>query len=217
MTDEDLVLRLLEGDERAFEMIYDRHGGGAWSLARRLLDEREVAEELVQEAFLAVWNQAGQYSSTRGTVRTWILAIVHHLAVDRLRRRAADARPAKTPSSTSPPLRRTHQTRRTRPSRASRPVRSTTRSGASPISNFRFCAWRTTAATPITKSPRCCRCRWGLSRAACAWAWIACAVSSTRRWSACDCPLAIPQMRDCNTLGSRPIHKVRPEPRGRRH
>lgn len=64
MTDEDLVLRLLEGDERAFEMIYDRHGGGAWSLARRLLDEREVAEELVQEAFLAVWNQAGQYSST---------------------------------------------------------------------------------------------------------------------------------------------------------
>ena len=92
MTDEDLVLRLLEGDERAFEMIYDRHGGGAWSLARRLLDEREVAEELVQEAFLAVWNQAGQYSSTRGTVRTWILAIVHHLAVDRLRRHAADAR-----------------------------------------------------------------------------------------------------------------------------
>ena len=92
MTDEDLVLRLLEGDERAFEMIYDRHGGVAWSLARRLLGERGVAEELVQETFLAVWNQAGQYSSTRGTVRTWILAIVHHLAVDRLRRHAAEAR-----------------------------------------------------------------------------------------------------------------------------
>jgi len=53
LADEDLVLRIARGDERSFEVLYDRHGKVAWSLAFRLPGEREAAEDLVQEAFAA--------------------------------------------------------------------------------------------------------------------------------------------------------------------
>ena len=92
LADEDLLVQAAKGDERAFEVLYDRHGKVAWSLAFRLLGERGAAEDLVQEAFMAVWNGAGRYSSPRGSVRTWILSIVHHRAVDRLRQGAAGKR-----------------------------------------------------------------------------------------------------------------------------
>lgn len=92
LADEDLVVRAAGGDERSFEVLYDRHGKVAWSLAFRLLGERGAAEDLVQEAFVAVWNGAARYSSTKGSVRTWILSIVHHRAVDRLRQAAAGKR-----------------------------------------------------------------------------------------------------------------------------
>ena len=92
LADEDLLVLAANGDERAFEVLYDRHGKVAWSLAFRLLGERGAAEDLVQEAFLAVWNGAAHYSSPKGSVRTWILSIVHHRAVDRLRQGAASKR-----------------------------------------------------------------------------------------------------------------------------
>lgn len=92
LADEDLLVLAAEGDERAFEVLYDRHGKVAWSLAYRLLGERGAAEDLVQEAFLAVWNQAARYTSSKGSVRTWILAILHNRAVDRLRQGAANKR-----------------------------------------------------------------------------------------------------------------------------
>lgn len=92
LADEDLLVHAADGDERAFEVLYDRHGKVAWSLAYRLLGERGAAEDLVQEAFMAVWNQAGRYSSSKGSVRTWILAILHNRAVDRLRQAAAGKR-----------------------------------------------------------------------------------------------------------------------------
>lgn len=92
LADEDLLVLAARGDERAFEVLYDRHGKVAWSLAFRLLGERGAAEDLVQEAFLAVWNGATHYSSPKGSVRTWILSIVHHRAVDRLRQGAASKR-----------------------------------------------------------------------------------------------------------------------------
>ena len=92
LADEDLLVHSAGGDDRAFEVLYDRHGKVAWSLAFRLLGERGAAEDLVQEAFLAVWNGAARYSSSKGSVRTWILAIVHHRAVDRLRQGAANKR-----------------------------------------------------------------------------------------------------------------------------
>lgn len=92
LADEDLLELAARGDEVAFEVLYDRHGKVAWSLAFRLLGERSAAEDLVQEAFLAVWNGAGGYSSVKGSVRTWVLSIVHHRAVDRLRQGAASRR-----------------------------------------------------------------------------------------------------------------------------
>ncbi len=92
LADEDLVHEVARGDERSFEALYDRHGKVAWSLAFRLLGERESAEDLVQEGFLAVWNGAAAYSPAKGSVRTWILSIVHHRAVDRLRQGAAARR-----------------------------------------------------------------------------------------------------------------------------
>jgi RNA polymerase sigma-70 factor (ECF subfamily) len=92
LADEDLVLRIARGDERSFEVLYDRHGKVAWSLAFRLLGEREAAEDLVQEAFLAVWNGVAGYSQAKGSVRTWMLSILHHRAVDRLRQTSASRR-----------------------------------------------------------------------------------------------------------------------------
>ena len=92
LADEDLLFRVARGDERSFEVLYDRHGKVAWSLAFRLLGDREAAEDLVQEAFLAVWNGAAGYSQAKGSVRTWILSILHHRAVDRLRQGAASRR-----------------------------------------------------------------------------------------------------------------------------
>lgn len=92
LADEDLVVRVARSDERSFEVLYDRHGKIAWSLAFRLLGEREAAEDLVQEAFLAVWNGAAGYTQAKGSVRTWILSILHHRAVDRLRQTSASRR-----------------------------------------------------------------------------------------------------------------------------
>lgn len=92
LADEDLLKRAARGDERAFEALYDRHGRVAWSLAFRLLGDRESAEDLVQEAFVAVWNGAAAYAPAKGSVRTWLLSIIHHRAVDRLRQGAAGRR-----------------------------------------------------------------------------------------------------------------------------
>ena len=90
--DEDLLARLGEGDDEAFALLYDRHSRVAYSLAYRLLGGREAAEDLVQDVFLAVWRSSASYSPLRGSVRTWILSIVHHRGVDRLRTSAAMAR-----------------------------------------------------------------------------------------------------------------------------
>jgi RNA polymerase sigma-70 factor (ECF subfamily) len=64
----------------------------AYSLAYRLLGSRESAEDLVQDVFLAVWRGSQSYSPLRGSVRTWLLSIVHHRGVDRLRTSSAMAR-----------------------------------------------------------------------------------------------------------------------------
>lgn len=92
LTDEDLLVLTADGDERSFELLYERHGKVAWSFAHMLVGEDGVAEDLVQEAFLAVWSQAGRDSCHKGSARTWILGIVHNRAVDRLRQGAASRR-----------------------------------------------------------------------------------------------------------------------------
>lgn len=73
------------GDARAFETIYERHSTVAFSLAYRICGARAAAEEVAQEAFLSVWRSGGRYDRTRGSVRSWLLGIVHHRAIDALR------------------------------------------------------------------------------------------------------------------------------------
>jgi RNA polymerase sigma-70 factor, ECF subfamily len=86
MADEDLMQLVRRGDARAFEMIYERHASAAFSLAYRMVGSRVGAEEVCQEAFLNLWRSGTRYERAKGSVRTWVLGIVHHRAIDHLRR-----------------------------------------------------------------------------------------------------------------------------------
>ena len=86
LADEDLMQLVSKGDPRAFELLYDRHATVAFSLAYRMTGLRAAAEDVVQEAFLSIWRSGARYDPTRGSVRTWILGVVHHRAIDSLRR-----------------------------------------------------------------------------------------------------------------------------------
>ncbi len=81
-----------DGNPDAFEAVYDRHGGAAFSLAYRICGNRSVAEEVAQEAFLSIWRSRVRYDRERGSVRTWVLGIVHHRAIDAVRRNAPHVR-----------------------------------------------------------------------------------------------------------------------------
>jgi RNA polymerase sigma-70 factor (ECF subfamily) len=86
LADEDLIPLMARGDARAFEAIYERHSGAAYSLAYRMAGTRASAEDVTQEAFMNLWRSGAHYDRRRGSVRTWILGIVHHRAIDALRR-----------------------------------------------------------------------------------------------------------------------------------
>jgi len=74
------------GDARAFEVVYERHATAVFSLAYRICGVHAVAEDIAQEAFLAIWRSGARYDRARGSVRTWLLGVVHHRAIDMLRR-----------------------------------------------------------------------------------------------------------------------------------
>jgi RNA polymerase sigma-70 factor (ECF subfamily) len=86
LSDEALIAQLHERDTQAFGMLYDRHSRMAFGLAYRLLGDPSAAEDVVQEAFFSLWRQADTFQPGRAAVRTWLLSIVHHRAIDRLRR-----------------------------------------------------------------------------------------------------------------------------------
>src|SRR5919199_5545392 len=93
MADEDLIASVAEDrSSEAFATLYDRHSRAAYSLAYRMMGERQAAEDLVQDAFLKVWQAAGSYRAERGSVRTWVLSIVHNRGVDQLRSSAGRRR-----------------------------------------------------------------------------------------------------------------------------
>ena len=81
-----------DGDARAFEVVYDRHATAAFSLAYRMCGASARAEDVVQEAFLSLWRTGARYDRNRGSVRTWVLGIVHNRAIDALRRAASTQR-----------------------------------------------------------------------------------------------------------------------------
>ena len=89
LADEDLMELVREGDARAFELVFERHSGVAFSLAYRMCGSRSRAEDVVQEAFLSLWRSGARYDRARGSVRSWILRVVHNSAVDAFRRDTA--------------------------------------------------------------------------------------------------------------------------------
>jgi RNA polymerase sigma-70 factor, ECF subfamily len=90
--DEDLMPLVEVGDAEALAALYDRHGRMAYSLAYRMMGEKQEAEDVVQEAFIKVWRSAGGYRVGRGSVRTWILSIVHNRGIDQIRSHARRGR-----------------------------------------------------------------------------------------------------------------------------
>jgi RNA polymerase sigma-70 factor (ECF subfamily) len=92
LADEESISLVRRGDAEAFAALYDRHSRPAYSLAYRMMGERQSAEDLVQEAFLKVWRGAGSYRAERASVRTWILSIVHNRGIDQLRSTASRRR-----------------------------------------------------------------------------------------------------------------------------
>ena len=85
------VLRMVAGSEAALEHIYDRYAPAIFAAAYRLTSDRGIAEEVVQETFLALWNRAELFDSAAGSLTAWLHTIARNRAIDRLR--AAGRRP----------------------------------------------------------------------------------------------------------------------------
>jgi RNA polymerase sigma-70 factor (ECF subfamily) len=91
LADEELMPLVGRKDPEAFEVLYDRHGGAAYSLAYRIVGDRAAAEEVTQEAFISVWRSGARFDAARGSVRSWLLSVVRNRAIDFLRSRAGKA------------------------------------------------------------------------------------------------------------------------------
>jgi RNA polymerase sigma-70 factor (ECF subfamily) len=91
LADEELMPLIGRKDPEAFEVLYDRHGGAAYSLAYRIVGEPAAAEEVTQEAFISVWRSGERFDATRGSVRSWLLSVVRNRSIDFLRSRAGKA------------------------------------------------------------------------------------------------------------------------------
>jgi RNA polymerase sigma-70 factor (ECF subfamily) len=87
LDDDALVQLLVARDVRALEALYGRYARPVFSLGLKLLGDREVVEEVVQEVFLRLWTRAYGYDPQRGKLLSWLLTITHHRAIDELRRR----------------------------------------------------------------------------------------------------------------------------------
>src|SRR6266571_3296136 len=85
ISDEALINALAEGAEWAMELLYERYNRVLYSLAYRMVADHQVAEDLLQEAFLSVWRRATSYSPQSGAVYSWLASIVHHRTIDYLR------------------------------------------------------------------------------------------------------------------------------------
>ena len=71
LADEDLMTLVERKDQRAFEVLYDRHGGAAYSLAHRIVGDSQAAEDVTQEAFISIWRSGARFDAARGSVRSW--------------------------------------------------------------------------------------------------------------------------------------------------
>ncbi|MDX6496522.1 MAG: hypothetical protein QOE17_2508 [Gaiellales bacterium] len=86
LSDHGLLALTARGDREAFSRLYDMYSGVAYSLAVRIVRDRDLAADVVQDAFVTVWNQAAKFEASRGQPSSWILTLTHHKAVDMVRR-----------------------------------------------------------------------------------------------------------------------------------
>jgi RNA polymerase sigma-70 factor, ECF subfamily len=91
LADEDLMTLVDTKESEAFAVVYDRHGGAAYSLAHRIVGDPGMAEDVTQEAFLSIWRSTARFDAARGSVRAWVLGVVRNRAIDALRRAARPA------------------------------------------------------------------------------------------------------------------------------
>jgi len=87
LSDEALIDRVASADQAAISELYDRYQAVMYGLATRITRDAALAEDVVQEAFVGIWRNAAVYSGGRASVRTWVLSITHHRAIDAVRRR----------------------------------------------------------------------------------------------------------------------------------
>jgi len=85
--DRAVLARIANGELHALDELYERYKTMAYSIAYRITNDAAAAEDVVQEAFLGAWRNAARYVEGRGSVKTWLLSIVHHRAIDAVRRR----------------------------------------------------------------------------------------------------------------------------------
>jgi RNA polymerase sigma-70 factor (ECF subfamily) len=85
--DRAVLGRIAEGELGALDDLYERYKTMAYSIAYRITNDATLAEDVVQDAFLGAWRNAARYVEGRGSVKTWLLSIVHHRAIDAVRRR----------------------------------------------------------------------------------------------------------------------------------
>src|SRR5690349_6412989 len=87
--DQALIVAIAGGDSNALELLYDRYASVVYRVAPRMLKNRELAEEVVQEVFWRVWRRSASFANERGRVAQWLFGIVHNLCIDELRRMRA--------------------------------------------------------------------------------------------------------------------------------
>ena len=107
--DRAVLERIAAGEHGAIEILYDRYKSMAYALALRITADAALAEDVVQDAFVGAWRNAARYVEGRGSVKTWLLSIVHHRSIDAIRRRRPtielpDAELPPPPALTAPDL-----------------------------------------------------------------------------------------------------------------
>jgi len=83
--EEELVLLLLNQDQAAFSYLYDNYAGALNNVILRMVQEQQLAEDILQEVFIKIWNNIKQYDSSKGRLFTWMINITRNLTIDTLR------------------------------------------------------------------------------------------------------------------------------------